>query len=513
MATQQQHTSELDNSETGDTDNTLLQLGDSSQSVGHARDMNTKIDHLEGSLGDLNAELETIRNSVEEGLDRLGDTDMDLTSKVSDTYKRLGELDNTYKSLAEISGKIDSEIKKLTSDITQVAKQSSAELEKLEATSEVHNSYMTKQNAALAERIEKLVKESHETTTRMQLSIKDVQETIVVAEHKLVADIDSLANTAQSQNEVLAESIDQANVEIESSKARIIKLQKIDEALDKRAIELEHSSNVLADRSKELESTTGMLDSRTSALQDSVQDLIKHTEKLQYESNSHGSLIAGLQNKASQIANDLFDLGGTERKHFRMTLVSLLFIVLAVSGFVYYQLGGNQLVDADIIAVNNELGAYSNHVSQELVALNEKLADEVDVLNDKLVDANKKIQSLDDQAQSLDGRVSAISPMDNFGGDNILHGPQWLSELPKDKYMIQLASVTDKQELFEIAQRYNHYLSQPVSYFTDTNGNHVMMYGLFDTDRIALSVMQQMPYRFGSQRPVVRSVSSVQNMI
>lgn len=513
MVTQQRDTNDMDDSDTDSSENKLIQLGDSSNSVGHAKDMNSKIDHLEHSLGDLNSELETIRDSVEEGLDRLGDTDMDLTSKVSDTYKRLGELDNTYKSLAEISGKIDTEIKKLTSDISQVASQSSAELEKLEATSEVHNSYMTKQNMALAERVEQLVKESHETSTRMQLSIKDVQETIIVAEHKLVAEIDSLANTTQSQSEILAENIDVANTEIESSKARIIKLQKVDEALDKRAFELERSSSELADRSKELEVTTGFLDSRTSKLQASVQKLIEHTEALQYESDNHGSLISDLQSKAARFANDLLDLGGTERKHFRMTLASLLLIALAVSGFVYYQLEDNQLVDADIIAVNHELGAYSNHVSQELVALNEKLADEVDVLSDKLVDVDKKVQSLDDQAQSLDGRVSAMSPMDNFGGDNILHGPQWLSELPKDKFMIQLASVSDKQELFEIAQRYNHYLTQPVSYFTDANGKYVMMYGQFDTDRIAQSVMQRMPYRINSQRPMVRSVDSVHNMI
>jgi len=103
--------------------------------------------------------------------------------------------------------------------------------------------------------------------------------------------------------------------------------------------------------------------------------------------------------------------------------------------------------------------------------------------------------------------------MDNFGGDNILHGPQWLSELPAEKFMIQLASAADKKELIEIAQRYNNYLTQPVAYYTDANGKHVMVYGEFDTDVVAQSVMQRMPYRINSERPVVRSVSSVQNMI
>jgi len=193
-------------------DNTLIHLETERPEAGQAKDINTKIDLLDHSLGDLNSELEAIRSSVEEGLDRLSDTDTDLTSKVSDTYKRLGELDKTYKSLMDISSNIDNEIQKLTGNITEVASHSTAELEKLEATAEVHNSYLTQQNQTLAERVNQLVVDSRVTTSNIQLSIKEVRETILVSEKTLVAEIDVLAGTTKNKNEILSSDIEDSKM-------------------------------------------------------------------------------------------------------------------------------------------------------------------------------------------------------------------------------------------------------------------------------------------------------------
>ena len=485
-----------------------------------ARDINTKIDHLEGSLGDLNHQLGSIKSSVEEGLDRLGDKELDLTSKVSDTYKRLGSLDKTYKSLSAISDNIDGEIKKLTVDISQLAVQSAADLEKLEATSEVQNSNITRQHEALAGRVDTLVKDSHETSTQIQLSIRDVKEAMLVAEHKLVADIDTLANTTQRRDEKLADDLRTAE---EVSKAKILKLEKIDLALDKRAAQLELTTTELSDKTRELDVSVGFLDDRTNDLSGSVQKLISHTEALQRESDKHGSLIIGIQKNVSQLAQNLFDLGGTERKHFRIASVSLVLLALAIAGFYFYQSSHNdavavnttervQVVDSVISDVTTELGTFNQHVNQELVALNEKLADEVDVLNDKLTVVNKKVQSLDDQSQSLDGRVSRISPLNDFGGDNTIHGAHWLAEQSADKFVIALASVSNKKEMYEIAMRYNHYLSQPLAYYTN-GGKYVLVYGGFDSGRAASAAMRRMPHYINSQRPAVKSMADIQKLI
>lgn len=92
-------------------DDNLITLEDKSQDVKRASDINNKIITLEDNLGDLQTELNEVNMSVVEGLDRLNDSDLDLTSKVTETYKRLGEIDHTYKSLSGILDNIDSDVK------------------------------------------------------------------------------------------------------------------------------------------------------------------------------------------------------------------------------------------------------------------------------------------------------------------------------------------------------------------------------------------------------------------
>jgi len=92
------------------------------------KDINTKITALDTDLARLRSELGFINVSVEEGLDRLGDSDTDLTAKVSETYKRLGEIDNSYKSLLKISSRIDTDIKKLNGDVNVVVEQTASDI-------------------------------------------------------------------------------------------------------------------------------------------------------------------------------------------------------------------------------------------------------------------------------------------------------------------------------------------------------------------------------------------------
>lgn len=518
-------------------ENVITHPGADGSQQGQAKDINNKIDLLDNSLGELNAELETIRSSVEEGLDRLGDNDMDLTAKVSDTYKRLGEMDNTYRSLMDISSNIDREIQKLTGNISEVASHSTAELEKLEATTEIHTSYMTQQNRALVDRVNHLMVEYQQTTSRLNQGIQDVREGLLKAENKLARDIETLASASQKDFDALSHKLEVNDIEAQSSKARIIKLEKVDEALARRTGQLEVSMSEVATRSKALDESFGFLDERTTNLSETILTLVERTEALQKESQRQGSQIIELQVDLTEQARVVSDLGKTERRNFSLSAAAVMLVAILVSVFYGYQQDENRLVAAQV-AETTELvdGAISGletklqqeqQRSEQLVqalsllnnrledksAENNRLAAKVELMNNQLSAVDKSVRHLDDQAQSLNGRLSSVLFFDDFGGDNVLHGSQWLTELPADKFLIQLAIVKDKKELFEIVQDYNRYLKQPVAYYADEAGHFVMVYGTFDSGRSAYSELRNMPSRINWQKPVVRTVESVQQLI
>jgi hypothetical protein len=66
---------------TENNESKVLKFDDNTVSSG--KDINTKITVLDSDLEHLRAELSAINNSVEEGLDRLGDTDTDQTANFS----------------------------------------------------------------------------------------------------------------------------------------------------------------------------------------------------------------------------------------------------------------------------------------------------------------------------------------------------------------------------------------------------------------------------------------------
>ena len=150
-----------------------------------------------------------------------------------------------------------------------------------------------------------------------------------------------------------------------------------------------------------------------------------------------------------------------------------------------------------------------SEVQDNLVALNDKLEDEVKTLNGKL-------QNINDQAQSLDRRISNISPFSQIGSNNIIHGPQWLTQQPAEHFAIQLTSVTDKNDLYDIAERYNHYLKDELSYFTVKSGQdekYVLVSGGYTSETEAATVIRRLPRYVNFQRPAMTRMSEIQKQL
>lgn len=502
----------------------LLRFDDNNtvNAVTPGKDINTKITALDTDLEHLRTELATINNSVEEGLDRLSDTDTDLTAKVSETYKRLGEIDNAYKSLLEISSRIGNDIQTLNGDVSHVAQQSASGIQNLEKSTIAQSHEFTQKNQQVASRVNQLVETSKLTNELLSQKIQSTTESMMLIEKSVIAEIETLSNTTKEKTDSIVSSVD-------SNKAKILKLQSVDEAIIRRATTLEISSAELTFSSQRMDEDIAQLQKNSETLFSGVNELKQRTDELEALSNDHGFLINGLQKATSDVTAKLAALSGREKNHFTIVTGGLL-LLLVVTTVLYFsqqdQFGMNDVRYTErSVQIDNHLAS----MQQEQVSANLMTNNSLTELESKIEQVNATIQDelkneiaiVQDQVQSVEGRFNQSSAFSQIGDDNVMHSERWITALPKENYAVQLAYVDDKQALFEIAQRYNHYLKDSLSYFAVNDDvsaeagavKYVLLSGSYATQQQAMTVIQSMPSYIDMQRPQIKKLEVIQNYI
>ncbi len=126
------------------------------------------------------------------------------------------------------------------------------------------------------------------------------------------------------------------------------------------------------------------------------------------------------------------------------------------------------------------------------------------------------MKTVKDHVESVAGRLSQSSPFSTIGDDNIIHGAQWIAGLPSENFTVQLAYASNKDALYEIAQSYNYYLKDALSYFkVDDKGTvkYVLLSGNYTTQKQAMAAINAMPRYIDMQQPMVRKVDIIQKHI
>ena len=490
---------------------------DEENTVSSGRDINTKITDLDADLAHLRAELGAINNSVEEGLDRLGDTDTDLTAKVSETYKRLGEIDNSYKSLLQISTRIDTDIQKLNGDVSTVAEQSATGIKTLERSTIAQSNEFAHKNEQVVTKVNHLAETSKLTGELLSQKVQAATEMMLQMETHVVAEIESLSGATKDKTDAI-------EVSVEGNKAKILKLQSVDEAIIKRATTLEISSAELTVKSQDIQSSVEVLQSSTSNLSDGLDQLREQTRALEDITNNHGFLINSLQKATSDITDRVAVLADRESKHFNIFTVSFLLLLVATAVIYFSQQSQfdisdariaeqSEVVDTKITSLQLQQTSTATALENKVAELNAVMQEEI---NKEIAQVEHKMQNMQDQVQSVDARLTNDSPFSQIGNDNIIHGAQWIAELPEQNFTVQLAYADDAKTMYELAQRYNSYLKNSLSYFeVDSSGKtkFVLLSGNYATHQQALAQLQSMPRYIDMQRPVVRKLADVQKHI
>ena len=482
-------------------------------------EINDQITAVEGSISTLTKKLNATNKQVKSDVNRLTTSDAEITDKVADTYKQLAVIDNTFGELSQQSNKITVDLKKVNTTLKAFEKSSKEALNLAIDTQSEVNSEFTQQHEDLIQRAEKLSKNAKTISTKLTKSIKENSKALSELEAKIITDLENVAQLSQSRDEKLDDKIKTSNDEISSQKAKMLLMQSVDEALEKRASALEGTSDQLVIDSQNLRDSTETLDILTSKLSSDVQALELHTAQLAQENIEQQAQIDELQVNTGPITRTLLALATLEKKHFRVLAGGSLLLVLAVIASFFY---GEYVRDTEMAnegqrntVINEQVSNLQNKVEDEQMAsqvfyseiielqnnltqVKSELQQKTEQLNtefqQKAEEIKAEIVEMNDEVQSLDGRVQYLAPLYNFGSDNTIHGSQWLSNLDESKLSIKIATVAEKQDMYKIAQRYSNYFTEELAYFITADEQYALVYGgNFNDEQQVTDTLRNMP--------------------
>mgnify|MGYP002639696670 FL=1 len=503
----QENTKLSEDSSAPPADNNLVTIQDPGKE-NQVMEINRQMTALESSITTLTKKLNTTNKQVKSDVNRLTTSDAEITEKVADTYRQLAVIESNFGELSKQSTQITADLKNVNKTIKTFEKSSTEALNlAIDNQSDINGEFRT-QHEDLIKRAEKLSKNAKTISTKLTNSIQQNSKALAELEAKVVTDLENIAKSSETRDEKLDDKIKSSNDEIGSQKAKMLLMQSVDEALDKRAALLEQTSAQLIEDSQDLRDSTEILDVLTSKLSADVDALERHTARLAKENIEQQGQIDELKINTNSITRTLLALATLEKKHFRVLAAGSLLLLLAVIASFFY---GEYLRDTEQTVevqrnevVNEQVANLQNKVEDEQMAsqvfyseildLQNNLTQVKTELQEKTEQFKAEIVEMNDSVESLDGRVQYLAPLYNFGSDNTIHGSQWLSNLDAEKMSIKIATVADKQGMYEIAQRYNNYFTQELAYFQTDDKQYTLVYGgNFNDDQQVKSTLRNMP--------------------
>jgi hypothetical protein len=231
-------------------------------------------------------------------------------------------------------------------------------------------------------------------------------------------------------------------------------------------------------------------------------------------------LITGLQRAGAELSDKLALLAGRESKHFNIFAASFLLLLVVTAAIYFYQQNQFDVTDTKITSLQQAQAETSSITDGSLTALEDK----IDQLNTSMLQEmdkevaliDDKLKNIQDEVQSVEARFSNDSPFSQIGNDNIIHGAQWINALPAQNFTVQLAFVDTKNAMYELAQYYNTYLRDSLSYFEVADKGitkYVLLSGNYATQQQASAKIESMPRYIDMQKPVVRKLDDIQRYI
>ena len=490
------------------TDDTVLEFKSDSKTRNDQREnrvleINQQMSMLEESIEVLDEKLTTTNQQIQSDVERLTDSSADITERFTTTYKQLGIIEASLQQLSTESGRLNTELEQVNTNIRVFEQEAAAALDNaVETQSEVNDTFRLN-HEEIVERAKKLSQKASELSSKLTKSINENSKALAELEDRIVSELETVAHASEQRDAELNNRISSISEGLSNQKAKMLLMQDADTALANRATALEATSARLVIDSARLQETTEELNVITDKLGADIEALKAHTRQLAEQNTRQEGFINSLMDRTTILSNSLLALSRTEKMHFNiMSVISLLIILALVAVYYIYQQQREQdlmIQSSRDMAMSQDVVLLQGQLINEQVA-KERLQQEVVDLQQNIVHMEGQIKGMNDQVESLDGRVQYLAPLRSFGIDNTIHGSHWLQQLQPDSYSIHVATVADKQDMYDIAQRYSRYFKDELAYYIDQDQRYHLIYGgKFITQQDAIQTIRGMPLYINHQ--------------
>jgi len=468
-----------------------------------ALEINQQMSILEEHIDALSKKLNSTNRKIKKDVAALTESDLDITEKVSETYKQLGIIESDMNGLNGDSKIITLRLGKINERIVSFEKHAAEAVESYDTQTKVNVDFQANIDALISQS-QILAKKVDSITRKLNKSIKDNTKFVTDLEVKIVSELESLANSSDEADATLDNKIVSTNREVDSHKAKILLMQSVDEALDKRATNLETTSEQLLLDSRQLKIYTRDLKTTTVKLTTDLESLV-------LKQQVHEESILNLENETTDISTNLHQFKRLESHHYSISVLLSALLFICVVAAAYFAQSYLETESAQDLTQSVELQQQFSEINSKLdaeqtasVAFDSDMANlqrEMDKAKVALADVEGNIVTINDQMASVDGRIQYLAPMRNFGSDNTIHGTQWLEKLEPGKFSIQVAKVNNKQDLYLLAQRYSYYFTRDLGYFQSPDKSYNLVYGGDFSDlKDASAALRFMPRYMGFHR-------------
>ena len=393
----------------------------------------------------------------------------------------------------------------LSVTLEQARAELSTDIESLRLSTQERTDQLADGQLQMIERANRIEQKASQMAEDLDSRVNVMRTTISALESKLAAEIREVAAQSEQRDEALAI---RANMIEENLARETEQLRQADEEQSARITELQDHTGQLAEHTEDLQFQFNVLDTRSTDLEERSDELEKSSEK-------HASLLAQTHQ--------------TIDRHHKGFAIALVLIVVTLGTLsILQQNRWIQTSDADT-ALQDQLSVHQKTLLSQ-TALQQETAIRLDALETQSLEAHdlftstdekvttaisqleQNVKALKEKTENNANRMTAMTPR-TFGRDNMIHSADWLAQQDQNQYVIKVATLNSKQELYSVAYRWSNLFNQSnLSFLEKQQADqtvYTLVYGTFADKNQADWISRGLPVINYGHRPVATKLSEL----